>query len=88
MEGPCIRIEIEDHKSTRSYKKSNMLEDKYFVEQLKYLENNNIRAAVEMEISDLRNKFGSKYDDAFKEVMEYVSKLEEKLKKSTGVTHA
>lgn len=88
MEGPCIRIEIEDHKSTRSYKKSNMLEDKYFVKQLKYLENNNIRAAVEMEISDLRNKFGSKYDDAFKEVMEYVSKLEEKLKKSTGVTHA
>lgn len=65
-----------------------MLADDYFREQLKYLEANNIRAAVEMEIADLREKFGSKYDDAFKEVREYVSKLEEKLKNRNGVKHA
>ncbi len=79
--GPCIRIEKIDHAETRSYKKKNMLKDSYFQTQLAYLEENNIRAAVEMEIADIQEKFGPKYDNAIREVREYVAKLETQLNK-------
>ncbi len=58
-----------------------MLKDNYFQRQLTYLKKNNIRAAVEMEIADIQEKFGSKYDDAIREVREYVAKLETQLNK-------
>ncbi len=76
LKGPSIKIEKIDHAKTRSYKKKNMLKDNYFQRQLAYLKKNNIRAAVEMEIVDIQEKFGSKYDDAIREVREYVAKLE------------
>lgn len=81
LKGPSIKIEKNDHRKTRSYKKMNMLKDNYFQTQLAYLEENNIRAAVEMEIADIQEKFGSKYDDAIREVREYVAKLETQFKK-------
>lgn len=34
-----------------------------------------------MEIADIQDKFGSKYDDAIREVRKYVAKLEKQLKK-------
>lgn len=58
-----------------------MLKDNHFQTQLAYLEENNIRAAVEMEIADIQEKFGSKYDDAIREVREYVAKMETQFKK-------
>lgn len=88
MEGPCIRMEKKDHEETQSYKKKRMLSDDYFQKQLRYLKENNIRAAIEIEITDLRAKFGSKYDDAIKEVLKYVSELEEKMKNKNGATYA
>lgn len=87
--GPCIRIEKEDHKKTRSYKKPYMLEDEYFVKQMELLMEYRIRDAIEMEIIDLRAKFGSKYDQAFNEALIFASKLEEHLKKGKkGVIYA
>lgn len=80
-EGPSIRMEKEDHALTRSYKRRNMQNDYYFIKQLAFLRSNNIRAAVEMEIADIQAKFGSKYNDAIREVREYVTKLEKQLKK-------
>ena len=88
MEGPCIRMEKKDHEETQSYKKKRMLSDDYFQKQLRYLKENNIRAAIEIEITDLRAKFGSKYNDAIKEVLKYVSELEEKMKNKNGATYA
>ncbi len=81
VEGPCIRMEKKDHEKTRSHKNKCMLADDYFKNQLDYLKSNNIRAAVEIEIADIQAKFGSKYDDAIKEVREYVSQLEKRFKK-------
>lgn len=81
MEGPCIRMEIKDHEKTRSHKNKCMLANDYFKNQLDYLKSNNIRAAVEIEIADIQAKFGSKYNDAIKEVSEYVSQLEKRFKK-------
>lgn len=81
LKGPSIKIEKQDHEKTRSYKNNHMLDDMYFQTQRDYLKAKNIRAAVEMEIADIQEKFGSKYDDAIREVREYVAKLETQLNK-------
>ena len=86
-EGPSIRMEIKDHANTRSYKNSKMLKHDFFQKQLKYLKALDIKSAVEMEIADIQDRFGSKYDDAIKEVREYVTKLEKQLKSQQGNTN-
>ena len=84
FEGPSIRMKKEDHELTRSYKRGYMLRDDFFRKQLEYLKDLNIRSAVEMEIAEIKAKFGSKYDDAIREVREYVTKLEKQLKNQNG----
>ena len=37
-----------------------------------------------MEIADIQAKFGSKYDDAIREVRKYITKLEKQLKNHNG----
>lgn len=83
-EGPSIRMKKEDHELTRSYKRGYMLRNDFFRKQQEYLEALNIREAVEMEIAEIKAKFGSKYDDAIREVREYVTKLEKQLKNHNG----
>lgn len=61
-----------------------MLRDDFFRKQLEYLKDLNIRSAVEMEIAEIKAKFGSKYDEAIREVREYVTKLEKQLKNQNG----
>jgi hypothetical protein len=56
----------------------------FFRKQQEYLEALNIREAVEMEIADIQAKFGSKYDDAIREVRKYITKLEKQLKNHNG----
>ena len=53
-----------------------MLNNDYIQQQLEFLNAKNIRSAVELEIADIRAKFGSKYEDAIRDVMKYVSQLE------------
>lgn len=83
-EGPSIRMEKKDHQLTRSYKRRDMLKNDFFRKQQEYLEAHNIREAVEMEIADIQAKFGSKYDDAIREVRKYITKLEKQLKNHNG----
>lgn len=83
-EGPSIRMKKEDHELTRSYKRGYMLRDDFFRKQLEFLKDLNIRSAVEMEIAEIKAKFGSKYDEAIREVREYVTKLEKQLKNQNG----
>lgn len=64
-----------------------MLKHDFFQKQLKYLKALDIKSAVEMEIADIQDRFGSKYDDAIKEVREYVTKLEKQLKSQQGNTN-
>ena len=61
-----------------------MLKNDFFRKQQEYLEALNIREAVEMEIADIQAKFGSKYDDAIREVRKYITKLEKQLKNQNG----
>lgn len=77
-------MEKKDHQLTRSYKRRDMLKNDFFRKQQEYLEALNIREAVEMEIADIQAKFGSKYDDAIREVRKYITKLEKQLKNHNG----
>ena len=83
-EGPSIRMEKKDHQLTRSYKRRDMLKNDFFRKQPEYLKDLNIRSAVEMEIAEIKAKFGSKYDDAIREVRKYITKLEKQLKNHNG----
>lgn len=78
-EGPCIRMEKKDHATTESYGNKSMLKNDYILLQLEYLKAKDIHSAVELEIADIRAKFGSKYEDAIRDVMKYVSQLEKKI---------
>ena len=68
--------EKKDHLATESYGNKSMLNNDYIQLQLEFLNAKDIRSAVELEIADIRAKFGSKYEDAIRDVMKYVSQLE------------
>lgn len=74
-------MEKKDHLVTESYGNKSMLKNDYILLQLEYLKAKDIRSAVELEIADIRAKFGSKYEDAIRDVMKYVSQLEKKFNK-------
>ncbi|KZL22454.1 hypothetical protein [Pseudovibrio sp. Ad37] len=48
----------------------------YREKQRKLLEEGKLKEAVQMDLDDIRNKFGDKYDDAIKEMLDYVDSLD------------
>ena len=48
----------------------------YRAKQKELIERGKIREAIQMDIDDIHDKFGDKYDDAIAEMMEYVDQLE------------
>jgi len=75
-DGPAIKMDKEDHKQTASYGKSKEAQE-YRDKQKELIEQGKFREAFEMDVEDIREKFGDKYDDAIAEAEEYVKKLEE-----------
>jgi len=75
-DGPAIKMDKEDHKQTASYGSSKEAQE-YRQEQKELIEQGKFREAIEMDIDDIHEKFGDKYDDAIAEMLEYVDKLEE-----------
>lgn len=74
-DGPAIKMEKEDHRQTASYGSSREARE-YRAVQKELIEQGKFREAVEMDISDIREKFGNKYDTAIAEMLDYVKKLE------------
>ncbi len=74
-DGPSIKMEKEDHRQTASCGSSKEACD-YRAEQKKLIEQGKFRDAVQMDIDDIHDKFGSKYDDAINEMNEYIDKIE------------
>ena len=67
-------MEPGDHRQTASYGGSP--EAKAYRERQKELiDQGNVREAVQMDIDDLRSKFGNKYDSAIKEMESYLDTL-------------
>lgn len=76
-EGPAIKMDKADHVKTSSW--GNSLEAKEYVAcQRKLIDEGNFREAVQMDIDDIHDKFGNKYDDAIEEMLQYVDDLIEK----------
>lgn len=75
-DGPAIKMEKEDHRQTASCGSSREARE-YCAEQKALIEQGKFREAVQLDIDDIRSKFGSKYDSAIAEVLTYVDKLEQ-----------
>lgn len=74
-EGPAIKMEKDDHRQTASCGSSREARE-YQAVQKELIDNGKFREALQMDIDDIREKFGSKYDEAISEMLKYVDKLE------------
>lgn len=74
-DGPAIKMEKEDHRQTTSCGSSKEARE-YRAQQRELIEQGKFREALQMDIDDIHEKFGNKYDDAISEMLEYVDKLE------------
>ncbi|MCM1328019.1 MAG: hypothetical protein NC253_01135 [Ruminococcus sp.] len=74
-EGPAIKMEKEDHRQTASCG-SSLEAREYQANQKELIGNGNFREALQMDIDDIHEKFGSKYDEAISQMLTYVDKLE------------
>ena len=73
-DGPAIKMEKTDHRQTASWGNSKEAREYRAVQQEK-IEQGRFREALQMDIDDIHEKFGTKYDDAIDEMLEYVDKL-------------
>ena len=74
-DGPAIKMDKADHQMTASWGSSRDARE-YRAKQKELIEKGKIREAIQMDIDDIHDKFGDKYDDAIAEMMEYVDQLE------------
>ena len=73
-DGPAIKMDPEDHKLTASYGRSKEAE-RYRAKQKELLDEGKLEEAINMDVMDIRQKFGNKYDNAIEEMLEYAKKL-------------
>ena len=74
-DGPAIKMEKADHRRTASCGHSREAQE-YQAAQKKLIDNGEFRKALKMDIDDIREKFGAKYNKAISEMNKYVDKLE------------
>jgi hypothetical protein len=74
-DGPAIKMDKSDHRLTASCGAS-LEAIEYREEQRKRIDNGDFIGAIQMDIEDLSSKFGSKYDIAINEMLDYVVKLQ------------
>lgn len=75
-DGPAIKMEKEDHRQTASCGNSKEARE-YRAAQKELIDQGKFREALQMDIDDIHEKFGDKYDDAINEMLEYVDELEQ-----------
>jgi hypothetical protein len=74
-DGPAIKMEKEDHRQTASCGSSRDARE-YRAQQKELIDQGKFKEALQMDIDDIHDKFGDKYDDAIEEMLDYVNKLE------------
>ena len=77
-EGPSIRLETIDHLKTKSWGSSKEAKA-YRNEQKELIEQGQFEKAMQMDINDIREQFGNKYDKAIEQMLSYYEQL--KIKK-------
>ena len=70
FDGPAIKMDKDDHRQTASC--GNSIEAReYRTEQAKLVQEGNFKAALQMDIDDIHEKFGDKYDSAIDQMISY-----------------
>lgn len=72
--GPAIQKDPADHRLTSSF--GNTMDAKNYRQyQQELVEQGKIREAIQMDIDDIRSKFGNKYDNAINEMLSYYVRI-------------
>jgi len=74
-EGPAITIKKSDHKMTASYDNIKGAKD-YRKKQLELISDGRFMEAFEMDVDDIKRKFGNKYDKRIEDARAYAQLLE------------
>ncbi|MBQ5989318.1 MAG: hypothetical protein IJL67_07465 [Oscillospiraceae bacterium] len=74
-DGPAIKMDKADHRKTASCGNSREARE-YCAKQKEYIDEGKFREALQMDIDDIREKFGDKYEKEISEMLEYVDTLE------------
>ena len=74
QDGPAIKMSRDDHKLTASAGSSDDAKA-YRAKQQKLLSEGKLDEAIQMDVDDIRSKFGSKYDDNIQQMLEYAKTL-------------
>lgn len=71
-DGPAIRMDKYDHRQTASC--GNTIEARAYREkQAELIKEGNFKEAMQMDIDDIHEKFGDKYDDAIAQMLSYAT---------------
>jgi filamentous hemagglutinin len=70
-------MEPADHKRTASYQRGKE-QDEYRARQRELIQQGRFREAVQMDVDDIRSKFGSKYDAGIDQMLRYVHQITDK----------
>ena len=73
-DGPAIRMDIADHRQTASHGTSNEARE-YRAQQEQRIKEGNFEEAMKVDITDVKEKFGAKYDDAITQAKEYYARI-------------
>jgi len=73
-DGPCIIMEKGDHRQTASYGSSKEARE-YREKQKELIEQGKFKEAQQMDIDDIHEKFGDKYDDAIQQAEQYTEEI-------------
>lgn len=73
-DGPCIIMDKQDHMKTASWGRAKEAQI-YRAKQKELIENGHFKEAQNMDIKDIRNKFGNKYDTEIKEAQAYTKSI-------------
>ena len=73
-DGPAIKMTPEDHRKTASHGSSDEALS-YRARQEELLSQGKLMEAIDMDVQDIRARFGDKYDEGIKQMLEYASKL-------------
>ena len=74
-DGPAVRMDKADHSSTASWGRAKKAQV-YRSKQENLIKEGKFREAVQMDVDDLKSRFGNKYDKGIGEMWEYVNELE------------
>ena len=78
-DGPAITMDYQDHKQTASWGRSREAQE-YRAKQKELIDQGKFREAMQMDIDDIHEKFGTKYDKEINQMLEYYKELETKKK--------